>query len=235
MAHRDYGFLMRYAPAAAKGSLPDLAVAMFEAWYVAPGYITAPSNNYWTPELLVTQAGSIHDYRSGRLPAEFITRATAKAGLAPWDSTILHLCEGVASVINWYVNFQPNIRGAEAPGPFRTLVEPPTDFADIKRMIDDIFERLPAEIAAIYDSTREAPMHPAWRARLWRARTLAEILWDFTYAVHGRAGPLLKGRKAFLALIDRVKGGGASVVAAYDQSRAFRNTSDALDFYALME
>jgi DNA invertase Pin-like site-specific DNA recombinase len=45
----------------------------------------------------------------------------------------------------------------------------------------------------------------------------------------------LKGRKAFLALIDRVKGGSVSVVAAYDQSRAFRNTSDALGFYALME
>src|SRR6266851_4100881 len=49
------------------------------------------------------------------------------------------------------------------------------------------------------------------------------------------SGGKLKGRKAFLALIDRVKGGGVSVVAAYDQSRAFRNTSDALDFYALME
>ena len=49
------------------------------------------------------------------------------------------------------------------------------------------------------------------------------------------SGGKLKGRKAFLALIDRVKGGGVSVVAAYDQSRGFRNTSDALDFYALME
>src|SRR5471032_1233286 len=48
------------------------------------------------------------------------------------------------------------------------------------------------------------------------------------------SGGKLKGRKAFLALIDRVKGG-VSVVAAYDQSRGFRNTSDALDFYALME
>jgi DNA invertase Pin-like site-specific DNA recombinase len=45
----------------------------------------------------------------------------------------------------------------------------------------------------------------------------------------------LKGRKAFLALVDRVKGGGVKAVAAYDQSRGFRNTSDALDFYALME
>ena len=49
------------------------------------------------------------------------------------------------------------------------------------------------------------------------------------------SGGKLKGRKAFLALIDRVKGGGVSVVATYDQSRGFRNTSDALDFYALME
>jgi hypothetical protein len=45
------------------------------------------------------------------------------------------------------------------------------------------------------------------------------------------SGGKLKGRKAFLALIDRVKGGGVTVVAAYDQSRGFRNTSDALDFY----
>lgn len=49
------------------------------------------------------------------------------------------------------------------------------------------------------------------------------------------SGGKLKGRKAFLALVDRVKVGGVSVVAAYDQSRGFRNTSDALDFYALME
>jgi DNA invertase Pin-like site-specific DNA recombinase len=49
------------------------------------------------------------------------------------------------------------------------------------------------------------------------------------------SGGKLKGRKAFLALVDRVTGGGVSVVAAYDQSRAFRNTSDALDFYAMME
>jgi site-specific DNA recombinase len=49
------------------------------------------------------------------------------------------------------------------------------------------------------------------------------------------SGGKLKGRKAFLALVDRVKGGDVNVVAAYDQSRAFRNTSDALDFYALME
>ncbi|HVC78838.1 MAG TPA: recombinase family protein, partial [Candidatus Micrarchaeaceae archaeon] len=49
------------------------------------------------------------------------------------------------------------------------------------------------------------------------------------------SGGKLKGRKAFLALVDRIKGGDVNVVAAYDQSRAFRNTSDALDFYSLME
>jgi DNA invertase Pin-like site-specific DNA recombinase len=49
------------------------------------------------------------------------------------------------------------------------------------------------------------------------------------------SGGKLKGRKAFLALVVRVKGGDVNVVAAYDQSRAFRNTSDALDFYSLME
>ena len=49
------------------------------------------------------------------------------------------------------------------------------------------------------------------------------------------SGGKLKGRKAVLALVDRVKGGDVNVVAAYDQSRAFRNTSDALDFYSLME
>src|SRR4030081_1512538 len=49
------------------------------------------------------------------------------------------------------------------------------------------------------------------------------------------SGGKLKGRKAFLTLVDRVKGGGVSVVAAYEQSRASRNTSEALDFYALME
>lgn len=49
------------------------------------------------------------------------------------------------------------------------------------------------------------------------------------------SGGKLKGRKGFLALVERIKAGGVNVVAAYDQSRAFRNTSDALDFYALME
>src|SRR5207245_4398930 len=45
----------------------------------------------------------------------------------------------------------------------------------------------------------------------------------------------LRGRKGFLAMVERIKSGKATVVAAYDQSRAFRNTSDALDFYAMME
>ena len=49
------------------------------------------------------------------------------------------------------------------------------------------------------------------------------------------SGGKLKGRKGFLALVERIKAGGIDVVAAYDQSRAFRNTSDALDFYSLME
>ena len=49
------------------------------------------------------------------------------------------------------------------------------------------------------------------------------------------SGGKLKGRKGFLALVERIKAGRIDVVAAYDQSRAFRNTSDALDFYSLME
>ncbi len=49
------------------------------------------------------------------------------------------------------------------------------------------------------------------------------------------SGGKLKGRKGFLTLVERIKTGGVDVVAAYDQSRAFRNTSDALDFYSRME
>ncbi len=49
------------------------------------------------------------------------------------------------------------------------------------------------------------------------------------------SGGKVKGRKGFLCLVDRIKAGGVDVVAAYDQSRAFRNTSDALGFYSLME
>jgi DNA invertase Pin-like site-specific DNA recombinase len=49
------------------------------------------------------------------------------------------------------------------------------------------------------------------------------------------SGGKLKGRKSFLRLIERVRAEKVDVVAAYDQSRAFRNVRDALDFYALME
>jgi len=36
-------------------------------------------------------------------------------------------------------------------------------------------------------------------------------------------------------MMRRVAAGGVSVIASYDQSRTFRNTADALAFYALME
>jgi DNA invertase Pin-like site-specific DNA recombinase len=49
------------------------------------------------------------------------------------------------------------------------------------------------------------------------------------------SGGKLKGRKQLARLLDRIEAGGVGVVAAYDQSRAFRNTADALSFYALME
>jgi site-specific DNA recombinase len=49
------------------------------------------------------------------------------------------------------------------------------------------------------------------------------------------SGGKLKGRKAFLRLLERIRTEHVDVVAAYDQSRAFRNMRDALDFYALME
>jgi DNA invertase Pin-like site-specific DNA recombinase len=49
------------------------------------------------------------------------------------------------------------------------------------------------------------------------------------------SGGSTKRRKGLNALLDRVKAGGVAVVAALDQSRAFRNTADALAFYALME
>jgi DNA invertase Pin-like site-specific DNA recombinase len=48
------------------------------------------------------------------------------------------------------------------------------------------------------------------------------------------SGKSMKGRKALLALIERIKAGDVSVVAAYDQSRTFRSTRDALEFYALV-
>src|SRR5215472_14638191 len=49
------------------------------------------------------------------------------------------------------------------------------------------------------------------------------------------SGGKLKGRNGFLALVERIKAGSVDVVGAYDQSRGFRNTTDALAFYALME
>ncbi|TAN34809.1 recombinase family protein [bacterium] len=49
------------------------------------------------------------------------------------------------------------------------------------------------------------------------------------------SGGKLKGRARFLALLERIQGSSVAVVACYDQSRAFRNTQDALTFYALME
>jgi DNA invertase Pin-like site-specific DNA recombinase len=48
------------------------------------------------------------------------------------------------------------------------------------------------------------------------------------------SGGKLAGRKAFLSLLDRVRRGEVNVIAAYDQSRAFRNTRDALEFYGLL-
>jgi len=49
------------------------------------------------------------------------------------------------------------------------------------------------------------------------------------------SGGSTRKRAGLLALLERVKSGGVAVVAALDQSRAFRNTADALAFYALME
>ncbi|HZT82238.1 MAG TPA: recombinase family protein [Gemmataceae bacterium] len=48
------------------------------------------------------------------------------------------------------------------------------------------------------------------------------------------SGGSLRGRRGFLALMERLKRGGVAVVAAYDQSRAFRSTRDALEFYAFL-
>jgi DNA invertase Pin-like site-specific DNA recombinase len=49
------------------------------------------------------------------------------------------------------------------------------------------------------------------------------------------SGGKTAGRAALARLLARLEAGGVAVVAAYDQSRAFRNTRDALDFYARME
>ena len=48
------------------------------------------------------------------------------------------------------------------------------------------------------------------------------------------SGGKVAGRKAFMSLLDRVRRGEVDVIAAYDQSRAFRNTRDALEFYGLL-
>jgi DNA invertase Pin-like site-specific DNA recombinase len=49
------------------------------------------------------------------------------------------------------------------------------------------------------------------------------------------SGGKLKGRRAFIEMLRRISTAQPTVVAAYDQSRSFRNTTDALEFYALME
>ena len=45
----------------------------------------------------------------------------------------------------------------------------------------------------------------------------------------------MRKRAGLLKLLERVERGNVSVVAVYDQSRGFRNTTDALTFYSLME
>jgi site-specific DNA recombinase len=49
------------------------------------------------------------------------------------------------------------------------------------------------------------------------------------------SGGKTAGRIGYLTMLDKINAGGVSVVAAFDQSRAFRNTTDALEFYALLE
>jgi DNA invertase Pin-like site-specific DNA recombinase len=49
------------------------------------------------------------------------------------------------------------------------------------------------------------------------------------------SGGATRKRAGLLAMLDRIRGGGVRVVAVLDQSRGFRNTTDALLFYALME
>jgi DNA invertase Pin-like site-specific DNA recombinase len=49
------------------------------------------------------------------------------------------------------------------------------------------------------------------------------------------SGGKMAGRLGLAELLARLELGGVAVVACYDQSRAFRNTQDALTFYALME
>ena len=49
------------------------------------------------------------------------------------------------------------------------------------------------------------------------------------------SGKSVAGRRGFQHLVEVVKSGQADVVAMYDQSRAFRSTRDAIDFYVLIE
>ena len=49
------------------------------------------------------------------------------------------------------------------------------------------------------------------------------------------SGKSVAGRRGFQHLVEVVKLGQADVVAMYDQSRAFRSTRDAIDFYVLIE
>ena len=62
-----------------------------------------------------------------------------------------------------------------------------------------------------------------------KACNRVEVLQDLDVS-----GGKLEGRKAFLALLDLVRRSEVDVIAAYDQSRAFRNTRDALEFYGLL-
>lgn len=50
-----------------------------------------------------------------------------------------------------------------------------------------------------------------------------------------KSGKSVAGRKEFQAFLSRIEAGHPAVVAAFDQSRTFRNTTEALAFYALME
>ncbi len=49
------------------------------------------------------------------------------------------------------------------------------------------------------------------------------------------SGKSTRGRQGFLAVVERVRSHRVDVVAIYDQSRAFRSTTDALEFYVLIE
>ena len=49
------------------------------------------------------------------------------------------------------------------------------------------------------------------------------------------SGKSVGGRRGFQQLVEGVKAGQVDVVAMYDQSRAFRSTRDAIDFYVLIE